>query len=444
MNPELDCRPLEDQLGLSRSRDGAGTLRLLFFTHYFPPEGNAPASRTYEMCKRWVRAGHRVTVVTCAPNAPDGVLYPGYRNRLVQSEMMDGIRVLRVWTLIAPNRGKYRRGLNFVSYLVMATLAGWFTERPDAVIATSPQFFCAWAGVLVRRFKRIPFILEVRDIWPESITAVGAVPANPLIRLLESMERQMYDSAGRIVTVGNGYKRQLEARGVAPERISVITNGVDRELFNPQQQDRDLVSRYGLEGKFVVAYVGTIGMASGLSVVLRAGKLLREQGRDDIRLLLVGAGAVREELELEAARLGLTNVVFTGKIDKSRIPSLLASVDACLVHLKKKPLFESVLPSKIFEAAGMRKPIILGVQGSAAELVTAAGAGICIEPEDEHQLLAAIDRLKNDPAMARSLGQSGHDYVHRHFDRDTLSNQYLDVIRTVISSGVAKREKRNW
>jgi glycosyltransferase involved in cell wall biosynthesis len=409
--------------------------RVLFLTHYFPPEGNAPASRVHEMCKRWVRDGHDVTVLTCAPNHPAGVLYDGYHNWPVQQEYMDGIRVLRVWTFLAANRGKRRRAINFLSYMIMATLLALFLRRRDVLIATSPQFFCGWAGVLVTALRRIPFILEVRDIWPESIHAVGATSKRHfLIWLLERMEQQMYASAFRIVTVGEGYKEQLVRRGVRGSKIEIVTNGVDRELFVSHAADESVRAQYGLGSSYVCAYVGTIGMAAGLEVVLRAARILKDKRRDDVKLMLVGDGASREQLRRAARERGLDNVVFTGLVDRRDVPKLLAAVDSCLVHLRRQELFESVLPSKIFEAASMEKPIILGVKGHAARLVEKAGCGICIEPEDENELVAAIERLSADRELGRRMGRRGHDYVRAHFDRDKLSKEYFAIIRQAIET----------
>jgi glycosyltransferase involved in cell wall biosynthesis len=375
-----------------------------------------------------------VTVITGAPNHPSGILYQGYHNWPVQQEYMDGIRVLRVWTFLAANKGKKRRTLNFISYMVMAMMLALYLRRPDVLIATSPQFFCGWAGVMVAALKRLPFILEIRDIWPESIRAVGASKRNLPIWLLERMEKQMYESAFRIVTVGDGYKQKLIERNVPANKIEVVTNGVDRELFVSNVRDPEIRDRFGLNGYFVCAYVGTIGMASGLEVTLRAAKIFKDKGRHDIRIMLVGDGAIREDLEHSARAQGLDNVIFTGRVDKKVVPRIIASADACLVHLRKKELFESVLPSKIFEAAGMAKPIIMGVKGCAAQLVADARCGLCIEPEDEHALVAAIEKLAADKELAQRLGTSGHDYVHKHFDRDKLSKQYFQVIRNAIES----------
>jgi hypothetical protein len=403
-------------------------MRILFLSHYFFPEGNAPATRVYELCRRWARMGHAVTVVTCAPNVPRGVVYVGYANQLYQREVVEGVEVRRVWTHLAANEGSVRRIANYVSFLLTGTLAALAAPRPDVLIATSPQFFCGWAGVLASGARRLPFVLEVRDLWPESIVAVGAMRPSLGIRLLGWLERRMYRAATRIVTVGEGYRRKLAERGVAPERVELVPNGVDLGAFRAGADGSGVRREWGLGGAFVCAYVGTIGMGCGLDVVLRAGRLLRERGRDDIRFLLVGDGAIREGLEREARAAGLTNVVFTGRLDKRRMPEVLAAADACLVHLSRRELFTTVLPSKIFEAAAMARPIVLGVEGFAAQLVASAGAGLCIEPENEEQLVSALLRLADDPALAKRLGDAGRREIAARHDYDDLAGRYADLL----------------
>ena len=412
-------------------------MRILFLSHYFFPEGNAPATRVHELGRRWARMGHEVTVVTCAPNVPSGVVYPGYANRPYRRESVDGIDVRRVWTWLAANAGSVRRIANYVSFLLTGGLAGLCARRPDVVIATSPQFFCGVAGMLVTRLRRIPFVLEIRDLWPESIVAVGAMRPSRVVRALEWLERRMYAAATRIVTVGEGYRRKLAERGVAPGRVEIVPNGVDLAMFRAGA-DGDAVRReFGLGDAFVCAYVGTIGMGCGLDVALRAGRLLRERGRDDVRLLLVGDGAVRERLEREARAAGLANVIFTGRLDKARMPEVLAAADACLVHLTRTELFRSVLPSKIFEAAAMARPIVLGVEGFAAELVAGAGAGLCIEPENERELVDAVLRLADDPALAKRLGEAGRAGIAAEYDYDRLASRYAELLEK-IAAGVPR------
>ena len=403
-------------------------MRILFFSHYYFPEGNAPATRVYELTRRWAAAGHRVTVVTCAPNVPSGVVYEGYRNRLFSRELREGVEVWRVWTWLAANRGTVRRILNYLSYLVSATLAGAFTPRPDVVIATSPQFFCGWAGVLVSGLRRRPFVLEVRDLWPESIVAVEAMQPSRWMRALEWLERRMYAAADAIVTVGEGYRRKLLAKGVPEAKLHLIPNGVDLAAFSTGRAEPWLRQRYGLGERFACAYVGTVGMGAGLSVVLRAARLLREQGREDLVLVVVGDGAEREALEAQARRERLEGVVFTGRVDKSQVAGLLAEVDACLVHLRRTPLFETVMPSKIFEAAALERPIVLGVEGFAAALVEEAEAGICIEPENEEQLVEALAELAADRELGPRLGANGRARIAAAHDYAALAERYAELL----------------
>lgn len=409
-------------------------MRILVFSHYYYPEGNAPASRMYAMCSQWAQDDHEVQVITCAPNVPNGIVYDGYRNRLwPQNEEISGVKVKRVWTRLAANKGTIGRIINFVSYMVMAVFASWFVRRPDVIIATSPQFFCGWAGLLAAKFRlrRVRFLLEIRDMWPDSIVAVGALNNKKLLRILYKMEDWLYRGADHIVTVGPGYREDLIEKGVAEQKISIIPNGVDKELFYPQDPDPEYIEKYIGTGNFSCAYIGTIGMAAGLDVMIRAGQLLEERGRNDIRLIIVGDGAERENLEKELQEKRIKNVLFTGRLAKEDVPKILASVDSCLVHLKKKDLFKRVLPSKIFEMAAMKKPIILGVQGCAAELLEKAKAGICIEPENAEELVEAVCSLAMNPEARARFGEEGRAYVLEHYDRQTLAEGYIDLIKQV-------------
>ena len=416
-------------------------MRLVFLTHYYPPEGNAPATRVGALARRWVEAGHHVTVFTGVPNVPDGVVYPGYRNCLwPQKSKIEGVHVIRVGTFIAPNKGSARRILNYLSFMISAFVSLLFVRRPDILIATSPQFFCGWAGVLgkwwfrcSRPWCRTPkFVLEIRDIWPESIGSVDAIGNKRVLSILEWLELRMYAAANHIVTVGQGYRERLLERGVPEKKISIAMNGVDRDLLETSEPDPSALRReLGLEGKFICSYIGTIGMASGLDVFLRAARLLRDQGEDRIRLLAVGDGAVREELEERAAIENLNSVIFTGRRPKEDMPVFLAATDVCFVHLRKTPLFQTVMPSKIFEAFGMRRPILIGVEGEARKLVDASGGGWAMPPEDEKSLVSALLKALDDRNDCEIKGERGRNYVVTHFDRDQLAKDYLDILRAV-------------
>lgn len=409
-------------------------MRIIFFTHYFPPEGNAPASRTYEHCVRWAEQGVEVTVITCAPNVPNGVVYDGYKNRLwPQRETVGKIKVIRVWTLIAANAGGLPRILNYVSYMFSAVFAFlFFCKRPTLIIATSPQFFCGWAGTISSILKWCPFVLEIRDIWPESIIAVGAMKEGFLTRCLERLEKWMYRSATQIVAVGRGYQQAILKRTPDLKNISVVTNGVDLETFAPLPVDEEFLKQWNLEGRFVCSYVGTIGLAHGLDVVLGAAEILKKQGRTDIKFCLVGDGANRQSLESTSVKLGLQDlVVFTGRLPKQEMASVLASSDALLIHLKPCDLFTTVLPSKMFEAMAMGRPIVMGVDGEARDIVRDSRSGIEMVPGDKQSLVAAVCQLADQPELTASLSAAGRPFVAANFTRDRLADRFLEILRAV-------------
>jgi glycosyltransferase involved in cell wall biosynthesis len=402
-------------------------MKVLFLSHYFPPEVNAPASRTYEHCREWVRSGHQVTVVTCAPNHPRGVVYPGYCNRLWQRETREGIDIVRVGTYITANEGFLRRSVGYISFLIACVCAAPFLPRADVLVTTSPQFFNGLAGYPVRLIKRIPWVLEIRDLWPESVLAVGAVRNRLLIRLLSALELFAYRSCDHIVPVTEAFRRYILGRGIAADKISVVRNGVDLGFYDGDDADpRALRASLGLEGKFVVSYVGTHGMAHGLETVLEAAARLREHPH--IAFLLVGDGAERRRLLAMRDQQGLGNVTMLEQQPKECMPQIWALSDASLVLLRKLPLFETVIPSKIFESMAMRKPIILGVNGEAREIVTEAQAGLVVEPENSASLAAAVLQLAQDPVLTRRLGENGRRHVAAHFDRRVLARRFESVL----------------
>lgn len=399
-------------------------MQVLFLTDNFVPEQNAPALRSYEHCRRWVKQGVDITVITTIPNFPLGKAQPPYRNKLWQEEYIDGIRVVRVWSFLAPNRGVVLRALDFASFAASGFVAGLF-QRPDIIVATSPQMLTAVTGHILARIKRRPWIFEVRDLWPESITAVGALKEGFLIRFLERIERTLYDGAERIVAVTEPMRRQLALRGLPPEKIALVPNGADLERLVPKPGDPELKSRLHLDGKFVVAYVGTHGMAQGLEVVVRAAMLLRDSG---IHFLFVGEGARRNDLMALAHEMGATNVSFVGGVSSGTAVEYLAMADAIVVSLKKSALFEGALPSKIFEAAAMEKPVLLSASGASAELVRAYHAGIAVPPEDPAALAEAAQQLQKDADLRESF-REGSRRLARHHDRERLAGLMLSEIR---------------
>jgi glycosyltransferase involved in cell wall biosynthesis len=405
-------------------------MHILFLSHYFYPEGNAPASRTYENCKRWVKSGHRVTVVTGAPNVPDGIIYSGYSNRLRQRESIDGIDVLRVWTYIAPNRGFLRRTLNYVSFM-LSSLQGIFVRDVDLVVATSPQLFCALGGYLLSVFKRVPFVMEVRDLWPESIKTIGAIRSPGIIRCFEMVEMFLYRQARHIIVVSDSFRKVISGRGIDKEKISVIKNGVDLEFFSTNGKREETRESLGVKDKFIVSYIGTVGMAHALDCLLLVAEKMKV--RDDIRFLIVGSGAEKENLLNMKTGRNLDNVIFVDRQPKETIPAFYECSDVCLVPLRKAELFKTVIPSKMFEIMSMGKPIIQSVDGEAREILEESRAGIYVEPENKKAIHDAIFHLYGNYNEARAFGQNGRRFVREKFNRDSLAGQYLDTLRNIVN-----------
>ena len=377
-------------------------MRILFLSDNFSPEGNAPATRLHEHAIRWVRDGHAVTVITCAPNFPEGKLFPGYRNRWRRVEMVDGIRVVRVKTYITANEGFVKRTLDYMSFMVMGFVMGLFERRPDVVVATSPQFFCAIGGWALSVAKRRPFVFELRDLWPASIMAVGAMRKNAVIRVLEKIELFLYRRAAVIVSVTESFRENLIARGIARDKIDVVINGADLERYAPRPRDEMLAREFNLQGKFVAGYMGTHGMAHALPKVLEAAERLR--ARDDIAFFFAGSGAERARVEQIVSERGLANVRLIPRQPKEAMPGLWSLCDLAIVPLRNSPVFATVIPSKIFEAMAMGVPVLMSLpEGEATGIIRECGCGVCVPPESPDALAAAILTLASDPARMALL-----------------------------------------
>ena len=408
-------------------------MRILYLSQYFPPEMGAPAARVYELSREWAALGHEVTVLTGFPNHPNGIIPPAYRGQLIRRERCDEVNVVRTPIYAAANRGLVKRGLNYVSYALSAALIGPFlTKDPDVVIATSPQLLTAASGFWMSALKRAPFIFEVRDLWPRSIVEVGALSAtHPAIQLLEQLEMFLYSRAARIVTVTDAFVEELAARGVPRNKLRVVKNGVDLSLFQPLPRQNEVRDELRLSPTdFMCLYVGTHGMAHGLETILQAADRLREQ--TSIRFVLVGEGAEKADLKARAQSMNLSSITFIDKQPRSKVASYLAACDVALVLLKAKPLFKTVLPSKIFEIMGAARAIVLSVDGEARKLVEGARAGVFVPPEDPVALAETILKLKSDPSLCREMGSKGRSFVEASFSRKALAEQYLALLDELV------------
>lgn len=397
----------------------------------------APAARAVELARHWVKMGQDVTVLTGFPNHPTGFVPPEWRSRMrrcVYRETVDGVKVVRTWLLPFPNRKAYERMLNYSSFCVSAALSGLSIERPDVVIATSPQLLVGLSGWWISRWKRSPLVFEVRDLWPESLAAVGAgAEGSVLHRTLGAVAGFLYRKASQIAVVTPAFQTHLIQHWAIPaKKLSIVENGVETDLFSPANVDSNLRKELGAEGRFLVCYVGTMGMAHALDTVIEAAKQLRTVFPEAM-LLLVGEGADKERIRALAESEGLSNLRFVDQQARERIPAFINASDVCLVLLKKTELFKTVIPTKMLEFMSCGRPVILGVDGQARQIVEDAQGGIVIEPENADALVSAIQRLADDPKLRQQLGDSGRAYIVERYSRRKTAELYLDVLRSVLA-----------
>jgi glycosyltransferase involved in cell wall biosynthesis len=405
-------------------------MRILYISQYYPPEVNAPAVRVSEISRRWAQQGHAVTVVTAFPNHPNGIVPEEYRRKLLAKETDHGVSVLRSLIYAAPNAHMLRRILSYLSFMFSAIISGMFRSgKQDMVIATSPQLLVALAGYVVSRFKRAPFVFEVRDIWPEEIVAVGAMRRGLAFRLLEKLEMFLYRRAALIVALAQGTVDILTSRGVPASKIALVPHGVDFDSFSSQSNDHALRDTLNLNGHFLVTYIGTHGMAHNLQTVLKAADRLRDH--NDIRFLFVGDGADRDNLLRTQAEQGLDNVTLVPQQQRDSILRYYATSDLCLVPLRRAQLFTKNIPSKLYEIMAAGKPILIGTEGESRRLVLRARAGLAYEPDNDADLADKIMHLFHNRQLVKQLGDNGRRFADAHCRQDDIADRYGKILANI-------------
>lgn len=406
-------------------------MKILFFTENFPPETNAAATRVYERAVYWAKWGYDVTVITCQPNFPHGKLFDGYRNSYA-TETMSDIKVVRVKTFIAANRGVISRVFDFLSFMMMGYLAARKEPRPDVVVSTSPQFFAAVAAWWFAKRRNLKYVFELGDLWPASIAAVGAMKPNLGLRLLEKLELKMYRDADAVVALTKSFKENLISRGIPADKVHVVINGVDLWRYGPRPRNEELASVANLpDDVFVIGYMGTHGMAHALGNVLSAAAKLRDY--HNIIFLFVGAGAERSALMARAQSEKLTNVRFIPPQPKEAMPEVWSLCDLALVHLKNSNIFAGVIPSKIFEAMGMGLPILFaGPRGEASEIIDKAGAGLIVAAENPGALANAARELCDNRDLRDTAAQKSHTAADQ-YSREAQARNMMDVLEQVVA-----------
>lgn len=402
-------------------------MNITLICHYFAPEPGAPSARLFEMSREWVRHGHTVKVVTCFPNHPTGVVPPQYRGRLRAVEDLSGIKVYRNWTYVTRNEGVLKKTIGHLSFMVSSVLLSLFRTGPtDVVVVSSPTFFSMFSGYLFSRFKRAPLVLEIRDLWPAAIIELGVLRNRILIRVLEALELWAYRTANHIVVVTEAFKENLVSRGIAAEKIAVITNGVDLERYSQGLKSEAVEAALDCRGKSLVLYIGALGMSQGLESIIRAAERLK--GRENVVFALVGEGAEQAKLQRLAAELGLAGVRFLPAQPKERMPDFYHTADICLVPLRNVALFEGFIPSKMFEIMACGRPIIASLAGEAARILDRSGGAVIVPPEDSAAIAQAVLELIEDKPVRDRLGAAGATYVAQFYDRAKLALEYERVL----------------
>ena len=406
-------------------------MRIVYLCQYFVPEAGAPAARLRDMARSWVQRGHSVTVVTGMPNHPTGVVQPPYVGRLIARESLDGVTVLRNWLYATPNEGLVRKTLSHLSFMVSALVLGNARlGTADVIIASSPSFFAVISAWVMSRMRKIPFVFEVRDLWPAVFVDLGVLTNPFVIRALESVEMFLYQRAALVVTVTEGFRTRLIARGLPPQKVVTVTNGAAIESFTPGPRDNAVRTELGLAGKFVVGYIGAHGISQGLELVLQAAQRLRDDA--DIVFLLVGEGARKRALLELRETLRLTNVIMLPAQAHQRVREYYCASDVCVVPLRQLPLFATFIPSKMFEIMACAVPVIGAVEGEAREILERSGGARLIMPEDAAGLADAVRWFKLHPGESRQMGAAGRAFVTANYDRQVLADRYAAALQALL------------
>lgn len=401
-------------------------MKILFITDNFYPEKNAPAKRTFEHASEWIKMGHEVSIITSVPNFPKGKVFKGYKNKLFQKENINGINVNRVWTFISPNKGFFLRIIDYLSFMFSSFFMGLFTKKHDVVIATSPQFFTLIAGYLISLFRRTSLVIEIRDLWPDSIVALGSMSENNfVVKILYKISDFIYKKSSLIVVVTNSFKDYLIDRNINKEKIVVVKNGFNFErTLQPKMSLAQIEKLYDIKSnQFIVSYIGTIGMAHGIDTLVRAAEKAR-----DIIFLIIGEGAEKEKIIELCKNKRLDNLKVINSLNWQQIVDINQIISLNLIHLKDLKIFRTVIPSKIFESMALKKPILAGLKGESLEIILESKSGVAVEPENENSLIEKIRLIQKDKSFLQTLSKNGHDFVKSKYDRKRLARKMIDFI----------------
>lgn len=407
-------------------------MNILLLTHYFWPEVGAPQARLAEMPAYWASQGHDVTILTGFPNHPTGVIPPEYRGKAFMEERRDGYRIRRHWLYATPNKGFIKRTMGHCSLAATVALRNMVRHpKPDIIVASSPTFFILHAAWFLSKVHRVPWIAEIRDLWPGIFVDLGVLTNKRIISFLEAQEMFFYRSADRVVTVTQGFKDDISGRGIDPARIEVITNGVDTSAYKPGPPPEGMRAELGLpEDAFIPLYIGAHGISQAIPNIVETAALCT--GNPKLHFLFVGEGAAKQESMDLAKRKGLENVTFLPAQPREKVIDFYRMADCCLIPLRNVPLFDTFIPSKMFEIMAAGRPIVASLKGESAGILERSGAAAIVPPENPRALADCLIHLANDSGKLAAMAQAGPDFATGNYDRNVLAGRYLELMQQVV------------
>jgi colanic acid biosynthesis glycosyl transferase WcaI len=413
-------------------------VRILFISNFYHPEPGAQPARVRNLTQRWANAGHDVTILVGVPNHPGGKVYPGHKLRALRvsyTEWDDKVRVCRISYFMRPNRGSLNRFLAFSSFTVIASLRAIFMKPYDVVVGTIPQPFGPLSAYLLRSLTKAKFVLDVRDLWPEGLTATGQATEDALAyKVIGASTSFLYKKADHIVAVTDGIRDSIiENHPVNPENVHMIRTAVDIEQFQSSDNPLPPSIREHIEGKFVVSYIGTMGNAHGLETVVESARILEHEYPRRFAFIIAGTGAEEQEIRDLAIEKNVTSLLCTGNLERDLIPTLLRRSNIGLASLRLSPIFLTVVPTKLYEYMAVGLPIVSNVAGEAEEFLSRTGAGITVEGDNPAAMAAGIIDLANDPVRLESTKTSGINFLQENVSWEASANAYLKVLNTAVN-----------
>ncbi|MBM4103887.1 MAG: glycosyltransferase family 4 protein [Planctomycetes bacterium] len=398
-------------------------MRILFITHYFQPEPNFFFGLPF--AKELVRRGHQVEVITGFPNYPGGKIYDGYKIKLFQKEIMDGITVYRFPLYPSHDRSSLKRILCYASLSVsMALMAPWIVSRADVAYVVQGPATLGWPAIILKWFRHIPFVYNIQDIWPDSLLSTGMFNKGFAYKIIDAWCKFVYARASVVSVIAPGMKKMLVKRGVPQDKIEVLYNWCDEELVCRVDRDENLSRQLGFSGKFNIVFAGNMGKAQALEAVVKAAAIVQPE-YPDIQFVFIGSGVEVEKLQSLVKQKQLTNVLFIPRKPVSEIGPILSLADMLLVHLRKDPLFAITIPSKTQAYLASGRPVLMAVEGDAANLINQAQAGISCEPENPNAIAEAIKEAYNmTPLQRQQLGENGRKYYDNQLSFSVAVNNY--------------------